>query len=320
MSLSIAFITARLEPEFDWFFSSLAIQGSLDGIHIIIVDYFAQACDEWTNDDVLSRKLLVMSIHDRHAAATPLTHVAPKPDVWAGPHRLTKETWWHAATARNTAACVCKTDFIAFVDDRSVLQPGWLKAVRRAMKVPYAICGSYEKRTGITVEGGHIRHSGIVTGSDGREAHGGNGGRVCPGEWMYGCTFAMPLEWYLAVNGQNELTNGLSFEDVLFGKTVDNSGYPIKYDSSMKIIEDRTPGKTDPSWPRTSKEKHPHDPECKGHKALNRFAGEKRASHQTNLREVRDAVQNGKEFPIPTEPTTDWYDGTPLAEQTKFIP
>ena len=131
------------------------------------------------------------------------------------------------------------------------------------------------------------------------------------GQWFFGCTSAAPLEWALAINGYEERMDGLSFEDVIFGLMLTNAGYPLRYDPRMKIIEDRTPAELGTPPRRTDKGISPND---KSHAALQQFGSLKRAGHQWDLRAVRAKVLAGEPFPIPTGPTTDWYDGQPLAE------
>lgn len=302
MSLTIAFITSKEHPCFDWFMDSLnrALDRYKGIFEVLIVDA-----------EIAKRPSSLTSSHIRH--------VAPKPTVWSGPHRLTKEDFWSASNARNSAFCLCQTTHIAFCDDRCVVMPGWLEAVFRAEKDNYAVCGAYEKRTGMTVENGVIKHGGIITGEDCRLAYLnkiGHGPNLfdAPGNWMFGCTFALPLEWALAVNGFEELCDSLSMEDVIFGMHLANAGYPIKYDPSMKIVEDRTPEHCGPVMKRTSKERWPNDTEDKGHAALKKFGSEKRAQHQWDLRQIREHVLKGGAWPIPTGPRTDWFDGQQLSD------
>jgi len=302
MSLTIAYITAKNKPCLDWFMDSLSLP-----INAIIDPEVIVIMSPWNLPE--PNPYWPKKVSFAH----------PKPTVWQGKHRLTKEDWWGASNARNTAFCLCHSEWIAFVDDRCVLLPGWIDAVRRAMKGNYAVCGAYEKRTGMTVKNGVIEHGGIITGEDCRLAYllkTGHGPNLfdAPGNWIFGCTFALPLEWALAVNGFEELCDGLSMEDVIFGMNLANAGYPIKYDPAMKIIEDRTPGQIGPDMKRSSKERFPNDKEDKGHKALERFGKEKRTQHQWNLSDIRKSVLAGNPFPIPQGPITDWFDNQLLSE------
>jgi hypothetical protein len=186
------------------------------------------------------------------------------------------------------------------------------------MKGPYAVCGPYEKRTAMTVENGCPKNGGIITGSDNRLAYVEQHWRGkkqnpydCPGAWWYGCSTALPLSWALAINGYDESCDGLSGEDYIFGRMLENNGYPIKYDTRMAIIEDRTIGKLDPVMIRRDKGKSPKD---KSHALLDLLSGCKRAQHQWDIPTVRRAVLSGEPWPVPSSPSKDWYDGQPLAE------
>lgn len=313
MSLTVAYITARKEPLLDWFIESLALQiKPTDKIRIIVVDFYAQACDDWTEKDVAGRIAEATAIAEKCGLADRFKIVPPKPTIWAGPHRITSENWWAACNSRNTAICLCETEWLAFCDDRSVLLPGWLRGVRRAMKGGYLVAGSYEKRHSVTVESGVIRHAGIVTGEDGRRkeyaAQGGIGAVRCPGQWVFGCTFALPLEWAIAVNGVDETCGGISMEDVIFGLMLENHGFPMCYDPTIQMVEDRTVEKLGKPMRREDKGKSPDD---KSHAMLAMLRGSKRAMHTWDLKAIRESVLiKGEPFPVPPKtPYVDWYDG-----------
>ena len=191
--------------------------------------------------------------------------------------------------------------------------PTWMEAVRRAMVGEYAVCGSYEKRSGMTVENGVIVNAGIVTGKDNRDS-GSQDVRQANGGYWYGCTTALPLEWALNVNGYEELLDGMSFEDIPFGMMLNNNGYPIRYDPTMKLIEDRTPGELGPVMRREDKGVSPND---KSHAALKRFGVAKSADNfGWNLRDIRARLERGAGFPVPDPEFIwrDWYDGQLIRE------
>jgi hypothetical protein len=299
-SLTVVMITARPEPEYNWWVDSLSRQW--DFPKLIVVDALTQrGIQNWKHVN--------------------LTKVSPKPSVWQGIHRLTKQDWWATANARNTGICLCDTEWIGFVDDRLVLMPAWLHAVKDAMEGNYVVCGPYEKRTGMTVEGGVIKHGGIVTGEDTRlkyvnehwtdPRHHLTNPYQCPGEWTYTASLALPLEWALAVNGFDETSDGSSGEDYIFGLMLQNNGFPIKYDTRMMVVEDRTPEKLGTPMIRRDKGVSPND---KSHALLNKLRGLKRSIHPWDIRAIRNEALKGKPFPIPTGPTVDWYDGQPLSE------
>lgn len=299
MTLTICYYTSRTHPEIQWFFDSLKRQQKPDDdVRIVIVDAFAD------NDE--------RRVQFRSLAHQEIIHVLPKPNVWQGTHRLTKEDWWAISNARNTGICYAPDGWISWVDDRSVLVETWFKAVREAMLGGYAVAGSYEKRHGMVVKDGQIVEHGSVTGKDPRF---GNVRRpvVAPGTYWYGGTSSLPVEWALAVNGVDETCDSLGLEDNIFGLMLYNNGYPIMYDKRMKVIEDRTPGHAQESsmFKRTDKGVSPND---KSHALLHKLEGLKRAIHPLDLREIRRKNLAGEPFPIPTEPSMDWYDQQPLSE------
>jgi len=309
MNLTIALITARTEPHLPWFFWSLERQLHGEKVNVIVVDFhhIGNTVEDFDRD-----------IRERWRGGTNLMNVRmlttrPKPTVWQGEHRLTKEDWWAMSNARNTALCLCKTDYIVWVDDRCVLSPVWLEAVKDAMgPEPYAVCGNYEKRHNMRVENGLIIDPGTLDGKDSRDD--GHGLRNCFGQF-WGGTYGMPTEWALEINGFSENLDSLGSEDYICGMMLVNNGYVTKYDPRLKVIQDRTPGETGPVMKRSSKERFPNDPLDKGHKAIERFGQLKSCDHQWNLRAIRENCLNGIPFPHHNgQPDRDWFDGQLISE------
>jgi len=314
--ISIGYITSRTEPRLDWFFDSLRNQEGIEAVkQIIVVDGLAQEGDGRDESYILKRS------SDFEDAAGDLAYIsswiAPKPTVWAGLHRLTKQDWWNASNCRNTWICEATQPWSVGLDDRCVLEPGWLATVLEAVKGNYAVFGSYEKRHGLVVEGGVITDQGKTDAVDHREKYCRERGLVMPfrmpPEWSYGCTFALPTSWALEVNGFDETCDGASAEDSIFGMYLKNCGKALKYDYRMKVIQDRTPGHTGPAMIRRDKGVSPND---KSHAQLAMLRTLKRSKHQWDLNTIRAIRASGEPWPIPTEPTHDWYDGQPLSEMT----
>lgn len=298
MNLTICMTTARQEPNWHWAVASLKNQVRTDdNIKFMVID---SRCPEKYN---------------RPDYFIPVTVYPPKPNVWQGAHRLTKQDWWAVCNARNTALCLCETNWICFIDDRCVLADGWLDAVRDAVAEKYIMAGSYEKRHNMKVESYFIVDPGITVAKDGREDHAKSiqwkGPMPCGGEWLFGCCVAMPLEWALRVNGLPELlSDSLSFEDVLFGMILKNNFYPIRFDARAKIIEDRTPELLGEPMKRTCKERFPNDTKDKAHMALAKVRTMKRSENPFgDIRELRAKIQAGEPFPVLSLPERDWYDG-----------
>jgi hypothetical protein len=304
-SLTIAYTTARSEPMMEWFRDSLKNQLSneeSERVDIITVDLLAGEKTRW--DKINPVRMCSV------------THCEPKPNVWQGAHRITKSQWWAKSNALNTAICLAKGEWFATIDDRSVLMPGWLSAIKRAMRGEYAVCGSYEKRSGMTVENGAITNPGTLIGEDPRKKQVKSslwkivGDNYSGGGKWFGCTNALPLEWALQVNGYDESCDGMRYEDTVFGGMLAENKCPVKYDPAMAIVEDRTPG-FDVTVKSMDKGVSPKD---KSHALLKRVQGKKQATHHWNLRESRERVLRGEPFPVPDQPTTDWFDGMRLED------
>lgn len=313
-SFTLAFITGRKQDEWEW-----------------LRDSFLREIDRWGL--VVSPDVIVVNPHYPYEqplfiGSAPLgenqVKTRPKPNIWQGDYRVTKADWWANSNARNTAICLCKTDWICFFDDRCVLMPGYLDALEAAMDGGYAMAGAYEKRTGMTVENGAIRHGGIITGKDGREEHCQLNKLAtplpCGADWLFGANFALPLEWALECNGVPEIADGLGFEDVLFGCLIFNNGHPIKYDPRAKVVQDRTPELCGPVYRKEDKGrgKGPQEDE-KAWKLLKMFKNSKQAKHTPgftfDIRRVRKDVLEGKPFPKPPKVEyKDFYDGQPIKE------
>lgn len=301
--LTVAYVTARQEPNFQWFFDSLANQlGPHDKVKVIIVDLLADKRNQ--------------EAYEKHGLE--VRWVEPKPTVWQGKHRITKQDWWAMSNARNTAFCLCETEWIACLDDRCVLLPSWLDAVKLAIAGNYIVVGSYEKRSNMLVERGFIKGFEKLIGTDKRLETSPKLMRNCPHSWFFGCTFALPLEVALKINGFEEGCDGMSMEDVIFGLNLRNAGYHITFDPNLRMIEDRTEGEISSGHSmggvmrRTDKGKSPDD---KTHAALKRFGVLKRTEFTADLVGLRDYYRAKKAWPpLPISERTDWYDGQPISD------
>jgi hypothetical protein len=308
-SLTVAYLTNRKHCKIEWFYESLARQlpeGS--SVHIIVVDFWA---DEPGRREEMWQKYDQPAFHDGGAY---WTHVAPKPNVWSGPHRLTSVDYFSAANSRNTALCLAKTDWIAYVDDLSVLCSGWLNSVYQAMRESYIALGSYKKVRKLVVRDGYPEScEDFPSGWDNRLAHVQADLSSCAGNWLFGCSFAAPVQALLDVGGSPEMcdSTGLGSEDYCLGIALANRGHSFRYDRRMMTLESEE-GHHNPDelkFKRSDKGVSPND---KSHAMLAYAQG---ANYFPNgLTPMRAAVQAGLPFPIPTEPTTDWYDGQPLSE------
>lgn len=294
-SLTIVYVTARKEPKIEWFFDSL---------------------DRETGKDYSNTKIIVV---DTFSCARPIANencliTCPKPTIWQGEYKITRDEWWAKCNALNTGIALCDTEWIAFVDDRSVLAHGWLQCIQDAMMNEYAVCGSYEKRSNMKVTNGEITDAGELLGQDIRTQRGFPHRTA---DW-YGGSGALPLEWCLLVNGFPETyCDGLGFEDIQFGILLRNNLLPIYYDSRMRLIEDRTPGESyEGALKRASKPSpDPNDKyQAKDYRILSIMGDSKTSGNSYDIRELRERVLRGEPFPPPTASKYDWFDGTYIGD------
>lgn len=316
--LTIAYITCRQDCRIEWFFSSLQREcvGNYTGIRVVVVDFHRE-----------SRSIIYSANEWQIRKGGGNTHwCAPKPTVWQGEHRLTKENWFAAANQRNTALCLAPDGFIAFVDDLSVLLPGWLAQVRKAMAENYIVCGAYKKVKDLKVLNGDvIRYTDYPQGLDNRLRYASDVA-PCAGNWLYGCSVAGPVEAFLSVNGWPEINDGLGFEDCCMGIVLKNAGHDLRYDPKMMTYESEELHHVEPAFRKEDWHlvdgkpvKGGNGKDDKSHAALNIARQSKRFEYDVgggfkDLRELRQHVLKGGQFPIRQNPCHDWYTGVPLAE------
>lgn len=292
MNLTIAMITGRAEPHIEWVLQAIAQQRTAsDFIDFIVVDALGRSCrtlaggQPWTN------------------AVQDLRVVPTKPNIWQGKHRVTSHEWWAKSAGANTALCLAKHDYIAFLDDRAVPGPRWLETVRQGnRKRKSVIAGAYEK-----IEDGDRK---LV---DHRIQLHPNGKPDCGGEWLYGCTFALPTNWALDVNGFEEGVDGLGAEDVVFGFNLANAGHKIDFVPSLFVQFHRPSRSLVPLYRRVDPGISPLD---KSHAALARFGQRRRTEFTPDLMAIRAELARGGSFPIPDPKVDyrDWYDGSLIRE------
>lgn len=328
--LNIVYTTGRKDPKFEWFASSLSREiGNMDLknagiiIHLQVADFYAEdqcAGEEWGDVEVKARCDRFRNLTGYFASQlASFTHVPPKPNVWQGPFRQTRENWWAVSNLRNTAICHARDGWIAFVDDLSFLSPGWLTEAVSAMDGERIICGAYQKvkNLGIDPKGRLVSADHDPNGIDNRMKGlpSPTTAIPCGGRWMYGCSLLAPVEAFLSINGYDERCDGLSFEDCICGIHIEHKGWRFTYNPNMKTLESQELHGIGPHMKRSDYGISPKD---KSHKILelatngtgwspNEFTGFK------DLRELRANILAGGQFPIPTEPAFEWFTGTPLA-------
>jgi glycosyltransferase involved in cell wall biosynthesis len=309
--LTIAYFTSRKEPRLDWFFNSLHREtgGEYLGIDIVVVDHWFR-----------QREYNVYDLWPYNDGWGSLRWVAPKPTVWQGERRLTQTDWFAASNARNTAICLAPDGWIAFVDDVSVLTPGWLSRVREAMQHPRRItCGAYRKVLNLQVshDANTITFDDFPAGHDNRMAHvQGDGPHPCAGNWMYGCSLVAPVEAFLQINGYPEAwCDGMGFEDCIAGIMLEKKGYSFVYDPRMLTLESEELHHQKPVMVRSDYGVSPND---KSHAVLN-AAQQGDGWHpnyfgEEGLRGLRQRILAGEPFPIVQVPEHEFFTATPLSQ------
>jgi hypothetical protein len=303
-------MTFRREPMVQWFFDSLhrECMGNYTGIKIVVVDFLA---DEPGRRDAFAK-----------LAHCDITHIAPMPSVYQGKHRLTKVDYFAAANARNSAVCHAPDGYIVFADDLSVLMPGWLPCVRRAMDKAYVVCGTYKKVLSLVVENGSaVYYREHVAGNDSRARLGSMDGPVnLPGGAVYGCSVGMPIDAILDVNGFDTDCDllGMGSEDSICGLMLEQRGWTIMFDARMQTLESEERHHWQPSLKRVI-EKKDGDPLDASWAMLNPVVAGKRTRApnyfgEEGLAGLRQRILKGEPFPIMTIPENNWYSGKPLSE------
>ena len=294
MKITIAFITGRAEPHLDWMFESLSLQVMpKDEIHVLVID--AQG-----------RTPAKLGVRPKYDHWVPSVSVElPKPNPWQGAHRITACDWWAKSSAMNTAFVLCQTDYIAFLDDCCRLGPKWLETIRR---------GEYDRQAVLAGTYSKIEHG--IAMPDHRLGLYPEGRTNCGGGWLYGCTFALPLEWALEVNGAEEGCDGLGGEDYILGFMLENNDRQINFVPDLAVTLERNevsvPGSPSIPLRRADKGTARND---KSHAALARFRARKRTEFTPDLRQLRARRAAGdRSWPMPDPMMRDWFDSQLVRE------
>lgn len=336
--LNLIYVTSRKEPMLECFLDSLAVecQGDFSTLKIIIVDYWANPFRGTKAMHEARRQYVTDRIDAAGIPHESFNWTSPKINPWQGPHRQTCDDWFNVANSRNTGLCYCDDGWVAFIDDLSVLMPGWLAGAAKAAMHPKSItlC-RYRKVRELVVERGVVKSftpmltaEGKDLGEDSRQKHCRNLDRpmapVRP-EWHFGYVVG-PVEAYLDVNGWVETdTAGLSFEDVPTGINLGKMGYGFRYDPTMVAYESEE-GHSQPFGMKRAD--YGPSPRDKSHAVLdhvragNGFCSRNNFFNGMTLRQLRDHVyaKASNAFPAPPAAMREWFTGRLLSDPNLTAP
>lgn len=228
--ISFVYTTCRKNPKFEWFVDSLynqAVEESFDlsKIELILVDFELQY-------DESRREMMSQIVNNR----IKFTHVEPMPSPWQGKHRLSSRDCFSASLARNTGVCYVSNNYVFFIDDLSVLEPGSFKHMVEYATNRIVVAFGYKKVWDLQVENGVITNKREHEGGIDYRLRQGDSFRQIGGSQLYGYS-GSPLSVLLSVNGYDEICNSVAGEDYHYGMRIDKLGIPIFYTSKVLFYE-----------------------------------------------------------------------------------
>lgn len=318
--ISIIYSTNRKEPKINWFLDSLRNQTNEEErtfIEIIIIRHPEAVLNE----------------EEKEAAKGFNVQVAlPKDSLYAGPKRKSKTEMFSPSSARNTGIILSSGEYLVFVDDVSVLMPGWWAAVWQGYVNKRITCGSYWKQFDMVVENGNLVSS--RPHDMGRDSRWNlsNGKPVkISGTQVFGCSLAIPASDIIGINGFDELCDSIGGEDYQLGIRLQHNGKTLWYDVSMYTVESEELHNQDYLMRREDRVL----PKDKYMKQLSGFGVDRRvqpngnwdSSHMildilygTQQRQARynyyniDECRTQKKLPLVPEIDRHWFDAKMLSE------
>lgn len=242
--LTIAYFTCRRDPKVEWFFRSLnrELKNDWTNVKILVIDYLYQYEPEERLEYYRSAyKDIALS---GNLTDDQVTVISPKPSHCQGKFKVSKNDYFAASNARNTAFIHCTTDYIVCIDDLTVVKEGWLEVVLWGLKNSYVILGSYAKVKQLECDpSGVYKYTAesLANGLDSRFKNPvivSNAPTKVAGSWLFGCSFGMPLKLAFDVDGFDEACDGQGAEDYDFGIRIGRVTTEIYYSRQMFTFED----------------------------------------------------------------------------------
>lgn len=343
--VTVAFITSRVDCKVEWTIDSLARQVPVEErhlIHLLLIDRHLWSLTPEAGSTYFRRGDLISltdarwhveSRREKFANAVKgrfdYQHLPPKPNSWQGPFRRTQFDWFVASQARNTAIMAARHDYVVFIDDLSVVMPGFWANAKHAADSGYCVAGVYRKsRDMVVVDGDLVSFTPYPQGVDSRWGAASDSGIIpWTGEAVWGCSFGVPTELLLKVNGNDEMTDGQAAEDYDLSMRIERAGGRWHLNKNLQTMESDEMHGIEPSLPRekrvVSPDRLPHgyngNPDS-DHVMLWRVRHEPRFTTLAgdNLRRLREEFLLTQRAPIPETPTHDWRTGQRLEEVVKL--
>jgi hypothetical protein len=346
---TIVYVTNRRNPQWKWFVDSLCRQADFEQrrhLQVVFVDshlwgpsarrdHLAQngtvmhiAMSLWHDPD--RRTELEIVVNNR----LDYLHIPPLPNVYEGPFRFTKESWFAASNSRNTGFVVAKHAQVVFIDDLTVLGPIWLAQALHSAHHGYTVAGMYKKVRQLVVEDGvPVSFEEFPEGRDSRWESGSDAGIVPWEGSIYGCSFGVPLEAALAIDGFEMACCGSGNEDSDFSIRLRRSGVKVSLNRNLFTLESEEDHHTEENKSKATRDRRevlrsnlpaaydsyriPNEAEkyMSDHVLINRVINEARITPilPQNLRGIREKYLATGLVDIPSGPTTDWRDDSPLS-------
>lgn len=325
--MSVALITIRTQPHFDWYISSLGKQTFKD-FELIIVD-----------DRASHERYMEVLTQCAKNGVKLSWYGKSKPTRWAGKRPA-------LCNARNTAFVVANRPYTVFFDDNGYAHPEML-----ARHVNWANFGLSCAGTWCTFNSGEPSDKLVeVKGLDGQHYYRGDIGPYgfegrfkqvsvampCAPVWLHGGNMSFPLEAALAVNGFDEMYDGeQGVDDCDFGLRIRRAGYKMVFDPTCIVYYNLTSHKLTQSevaevkpdkakialeaMARKPKEKMLADGKFhfSNELLIQELEGKPNrilANPNFELRKLRDEFRKTLKIEHPLGPETDWRDNQLIEE------
>jgi glycosyltransferase involved in cell wall biosynthesis len=219
MKLSLVTCTKRAVPHFEWSIETLNNQTFKDFEYIVIDGLYNERKEETLNLFKAQAKF-------------PFLYIPDKPSPWLdiGPA---------LSNARNTGFIFANGQQVVFCDDDCKLNPDVLEKHNQWAERGYAVSGTFISHQNTNPDGTwnegiyglEHRAKQVTVPSD------------CPGSWLYGANFSVPIDAATEVNGNDELYCGeMGGEDCDFGMRIQRIGCQTAFDPTCIVKFMASPG------------------------------------------------------------------------------